>query len=115
MSGKKLVLIVVLFMALAAFLAIPAGLTQAAYRPAPNHPPECYPINFKFPNYWGLSCIDEDNNINKVSLETEADHYLSWDESYVEMFVVLDENFTQPLIRWEVCDASGECVSGTYQ
>ena len=97
-------------------MAITFGTTQAAERPVPgpspvNHPPECTPIRFYQGGYWGMRCIDQDNNISSVTLETNVKPFLYWDSSHVEMVVKLQKDTT---IYWLVCDKAGACVDGRY-
>ena len=113
MLAKKLTVIGLLLFVVGVFMAGSLGLAQAAERPGPsNNPPECYPINYLVEGYWGMACIDNENNISSVSLKTNGFSNLSWDNTYVEMIVEVGPN---TYIVWQVCDTNGACVDGRYQ
>lgn len=112
MSFKKLLLVTLLLFVVGVFMAASFGDVQAAKGPTPgNTPPICYPINYPVGGYWGMACIDNENNISSAVLNTNSVSNLYWDNTYVEMVVELDRNTT---IYWQVCDSAGACVEGRY-
>lgn len=113
MSAKKLSLVLLLFIGIGALAVLPTGQTEAAgHQSLVNHPPECYPIRFFDEGYWGVSCFDYDDNIVSVTLDTNSEYSLDWDNSRAQMIVEMEPNTH---IFWEVCDAAHACVKGTVQ
>lgn len=113
MSAKKLLLVLLLIVGVGALMVSSTGQTEAAdHHALLNHPPECYPILFFDEGYWGVSCIDDDNNITSVTLKTNSDYSVDWDNSHAQMIVEMEPNTH---IFWEVCDANHACVSNVVR
>ncbi len=112
MSKKKMLSLLLFIIVVGVFAFMSADMAQASKRPAPdNQPPICYPIEFFAPGYWGMECIDPDQNIASAVLLTNSPHTLVWNNSYAQMTVELEEDTE---IFWSVCDSFGVCQKGGY-
>lgn len=110
---KKRIIIISIILVVGAFMALTVGGVQAAERSGPsNQPPDCQPILFTDEGYWGMQCVDYDNNIVSAEVKTDGEiTNLVWDNTYAQMIVQTD-GYTN--IYWVVCDSDKACASGQY-
>jgi hypothetical protein len=112
MSIKKVFLALVVLFGIVAFMAVSTG-TASAYRPAPNSPPTCHSIEFVDEGYWGVECVDVNNNIAFAEVKTDGVvTNLFWDNSSAHIIVQFDGQIT---IEWRVCDSFKSCTGGICQ
>lgn len=115
MNGKKIFLLVVVFVAMVLLVGAGVEVAQAGgagkNSPLPPHVPVCQKVPSTAADYYELRCSDRGGDIASVDVTTNGAYKLDWTANYVTLIVFASPNQTVTA-NWHVYDQAGNSVSG---
>ena len=115
MNGKKIFLLVAVFVAMILLVGAGVEVAQAGgiskIAPAPTHVPVCHKVPVSSADYYELRCSDRGRDIAGVDVNTSATYKLDWSDGSVTLIVFADPQ-QNVSAAWHVYDKAGNSVSG---